>query len=297
MLEVLTMSSGPAVLGVNSHSSGLLLAYRGQLTEARETGLAQVRESAARGQGGPADIGRYIVAVAGLFGGDYTEAMSYAQTVIDNDPAYTAEAALPELIQAAVRAGDYEAAATARKTLSERALAAGTPWALGLRARCEALLTEGADAEGYYLESISQLKRCRMAVDLARAHLLYGQWLRRAKRRRDARHELRTAHDMFAGIGADRLAEWAAAELRATGERARARTPDTAVDLTRQETRVADLAAAGASDSEIAAQLFISPSTVDYHLRKVFRKLHVTSRTQLVGRLRPGASADGPSLG
>ena len=297
MLEVLTMSSGPGLLGVNSHSSGLLLAYRGQLTEARETGLAQVRESAARGQGGPADIGRYIVAVAGLFGGDYTEAMSYAQTVIENDPAYTAEAALPELIQAAVRAGDYEAAATAHKTLSERALAAGTPWALGLHARCEALLAEGAEAEGYYLESISQLKRCRMAVDLARAHLLYGQWLRRAKRRRDARHELRTAHDMFAGIGADRLAEWAAAELRATGERARARTPETAFDLTRQETRVADLAAAGASDSEIAAQLFISPSTVDYHLRKVFRKLHVTSRTQLTGRLGSGSGTDGPSPG
>ena len=297
MLEVLTMSCGPAVLGVNSRSSGLLLAYRGHLTEARATGLAQVRESAARGQGGPADIGRYIVAVADLFGGDYAAAMSSAQTVIEDDPAYTAEVTLPELIQAAVRAGDYEAAATAHKTLSERALAAGTPWALGLRARCEALLAEGADAEGCYLESISQLKRSRMAVDLARAHLLYGQWLRRAKRRRDARHELRTAHDMFAAMGADRLAAWAAAELRATGERARARTPETAVDLTPQETRVADLAAAGASDSEIAAQLFISPSTVDYHLRKVFRKLNVTSRTQLAGRLGSGPAADGPSLG
>ena len=232
MLEVLTMSCGPGVLGVNSRSNGLLLAYRGHLTEARATGLAQVRESAERGQGGPADIGRYIVAVADLFGGDYAAAMSYAQTVIENDPAYTAEGALPELIEAAVRAGDYEAAATAHKTLSERALAAGTPWALGLRARCEALLAEGADAEGCYLESISQLKRCRMAVDLARAHLLYGQWLRRAKRRRDARQELRTAHDMFAAMGADRFAERAAAELRATGERARARTPETAVDLT-----------------------------------------------------------------
>jgi DNA-binding CsgD family transcriptional regulator len=227
-----------------------------------------------------------------LFGGDYATAMSAAKTVIENDPAYTTEVALPELIQAAVRAGDYEAAAAAHKTLSERALAAGTPWALGLRARCEALLAEGADAEGCYLESISQLKRSRMAVDLARAHLLYGQWLRRARRRRDARQELRTAHDMFAAMGADGLAEWAAAELRATGERARARTPETAVDLTPQEARVADLAAAGASDSEIAAQLFISPSTVDYHLRKVFRKLNVTSRTQLGGRLLSGTAAD-----
>jgi DNA-binding CsgD family transcriptional regulator len=297
MLEVLTMSCGPGVLGVNSRSNGLLLAYRGRLTEARATGLAQVRESAARGQGGPADIGRYIVAMAGLFGGDYAAARSYGQTVIEDDPAYTAEGTLPELIEAAVRAGDYEAAATAHKTLSERALAAGTPWALGLRARCEALLAEGADAEGCYLESISQLKRCRMAVDLARTHLLYGQWLRRAKRRRDARHELRTAHDMFAAMGADRFAGQAAAELRATGERARARTPETAVDLTPQETRVADLAAAGASDSEIAAQLFISPSTVDYHLRKVFRKVNVTSRTQLAGHLLSGPAAARPSPG
>jgi DNA-binding CsgD family transcriptional regulator len=294
MLEVLTMNSGPAVLGVNSRGSGLLLAYRGRLTEAHATGLAQVRESAARGQGGPADIGRYIVAVADLFGGDYEAAMSSAQTVLEDDPAYTAEVTLPELIQAAVRAGDYEAAATAHKTLSERALAAGTPWALGLRARCEALLAEGADAEGFYRESISQLKRSRMAVDLARAHLLYGQWLRRAKRRRDARYELRTAHDMFAAMGADQLAGWTAAELRATGEHARARTPETAVDLTPQETRVADLAATGAPDSEIAAQLFISPSTVDYHLRKVFRKLNVTSRTQLASRMLSGPAAGRP---
>ncbi len=233
--------------------------------------------------------------MADLFGGDYAAAMSSAETVIENDPAYTAEVALPELIEAAVRAGDREAAATAHKTLSERALAAGTPWALRLRARCEALLAEGADAEGCYLESISQLKRSRMAVDLAHAHLLYGQWLRRAKRRRDARQELRTAHEMFAAMGAERFAKQAAAELRATGESAR--TPETAIDLTPQEARVADLAAAGASDSEIAAQMFISPSTVDYHLRKVFRKLNVTSRTQLAGRLRSGPGADGASLG
>jgi DNA-binding CsgD family transcriptional regulator len=290
MLEVLTMSSGPAVLGVNSRSNGVLLAYRGQLTEARSTGLAQVRESADRGQDGPADIGRYIVAMTDLFGGDYEAAMSSALTVIDDDPAYTAEGTLPELIEAAIRAGDRETAATAYKTLSERALAAGTPWALGLRARCEALLAEGADAEGSFLESISQLKRCRMAVDLARTHLLYGQWLRRARRRRDARHELRTGYDMFSLMGADRFAEQAAAELRATGEHARARTPDAEADLTPQEARIADLTAAGASNGEIAAHLFISPSTVDYHLRKVFRKLHVTSRTQLAARLKPASA-------
>jgi DNA-binding CsgD family transcriptional regulator len=291
MLEVLTVTHGPGVLGVNSRSNGVVLAYRGHLTEARATGLAQVRESTDRGQGGPADIGRYIAAMADLFGGDYAAAMSSALTVIGNDPAYTAEGTLPELIEAAFRAGEREVAATAYETLSQRALAAGTPWALGLRARCAALLAEGTDAEDAYLESISQLERCQMAVDLARAHLLYGQWLRRGKRRRGARAELRTAHDMFARMGAERFADLAAAELRATGEHAQVRAPETTVALTPQESRIADLTAAGASNGEIAAQLFISPSTVDYHLRKVFRKLNVTSRTQLADRLKSGHPA------
>ena len=204
--------------------------------------------------------------------------MSYAQTAIEDDPAYTAEGTMPELVEAAVRACDYEAAATAHKTLSECALAAATPGRSGAR-RCEALLADGADVEGYDLESISQLRRSRMAVDLARSHLLYGQWLRRAKRRREARHELRTANDMFAAMGADRFAGQAAPNCARPASAPAPAPRRLAVDLTPQETRVADLAAAGASDSEIAAQLFISPSTVDYHLRKVFRKLHVTSRT------------------
>jgi DNA-binding CsgD family transcriptional regulator len=291
MLEVLTVTHGPGVLGVNSRSNGVALAYRGNITEARATGLAQMRESADRGQGGPADIGRYIAAMADLFGGDHAAATSSALTVFENDPAYTAEGTLPELIEAAFRAGEREVAATAYETMSQRALAAGTPWGLGLRARCAALLSEGADAEDSYRESISQLGQCQMAVDLARTHLLYGQWLRRAKRRRDARHELRTAHDMFARMGAERFADQAAAELRAAGEHAGARTPQTVAALTPQESRIADLAATGASNSEIAAQLFISPSTVDYHLRKVFRKLAVTSRTQLGSRLKSGQEA------
>jgi len=297
MLEMLAVSRGPSVLGVNSSANGVILAYRGNLTEARATGLAQVRESADRGQGAPVNMGRYITAMADLFSGDYAAAMSGALTVFENDPAYTAEICLPELIEAAFRAGEREVAATALETLSRRALAAGTPWGLGLRARCAALLAEGADAEDAYRESISQLERCQMAVDLARAHLLYGQWLRRAKRRRGARAELRTAHDMFARTGAERFAELAAAELRATGEHTRALIPETANALTPQESRIADLTAAGASNSEIAAELFISPSTVDYHLRKVFRKLNVTSRTQLAGRLQAGQDGAGPSSG
>ena len=294
MFEVLAVTHGPGVLGVNSRSNGVVLAYRGDLAEARETGLAQVRESAERGQGGPADIGRYIAAMADLFNGDYATAVSSALTVVENDPAYTAEGTLPELAEAAVRAGDREVAAAAYDTLSLRALAAGTSWGLGLRARCAALLADDADAEDLYLESIRQLERCQMAVDLARTHLLYGRWLRRARRRRDARDQLRTAHDMFARMGAKGFAGLAAAELRAAGERVQSQAPETAVDLTPGESRIADLAVAGASNGEIAAQLFISPATVDYHLRKVFRKLNVTSRTQLAGHLKSW-QAVGPS--
>jgi DNA-binding CsgD family transcriptional regulator len=295
MLDVLTMSHGLGALGLNGRSNGVMLAYRGNLAEARATGFALMRESTSRGLGRAADVGRYIATMADLFDGNYAAATSSALTVLENDPVLTAEGTLPELVEAAFRAGEREVAAAAYETLAQRALAAGTPWALGLRARCAALLAEGADAEDAYRESISQLERCQSAVDLARAHLLYGQWLRRAKRRRGARAELRTAHDMFTRMGAQRFADLAAAELRATGEHARALTPETLDDLTPQESRIADLAAAGASNREMAAQLFISPNTVGYHLRKVFRKLHVTSRTQLAGQLKSGQDAASPS--
>jgi DNA-binding CsgD family transcriptional regulator len=173
--------------------------------------------------------------------------------------------------------------------MSERALAAGTPWALGLRARCAALIDDGERAEEHYQEAVSQLQRSRAVVDLARTHLLFGQWLRRARRRRNARSELRTAWDMFTAMGAEGLAAQAATELRATGERARARSPETSFDLTPREAGVADLAAAGASNTDIAAQLFISPSTVEHHLASVFRKLGITSRIQLAG-IRPASA-------
>jgi DNA-binding CsgD family transcriptional regulator len=287
MRDLLAEGRSPRMLGIDSGGYGLLLEYRGHLTEARAAGVAQVHESTARGQRAPADVGRYIVAVADLFGGDYAGASSTALSVVDDNIAFTSEATLPELVEAAARAGHCQAAGAAYETLSKRTLAAGTPWALGVRARCQALLDENGTAEDAYRESLSQLARSRVTVELARTHLLYGQWLRRAKRRRDARQELRAAQDMFAAMGADRFAELAGTELRATGERARARTPQTSYDLTPQEAHIAGLAAGGASNNEIAAQLFISPSTVDYHLRKVYRKLNVTSRAQLARSLRP----------
>jgi DNA-binding CsgD family transcriptional regulator len=288
--ELIAASRSPGTVGISSRSDGLLLALGGRPSEARAVGVTQVHESTARGQGWLADVGRHIVAVADMSDGHYDAAVTAALPVIEDDSAFTAEWTLPELVEAATRSGDRDVAARAFETLSERALAAGTPWGLGLRARCQALLADGADAEDAYREAISQLRHSRALVDLARTHLLYGQWLRRAKRRRDARHQLRTAHDMFTAMGAEGFAGQAAAELRASGERAHARGPQATFNLTPREASVAELAAEGSSNNEIAAQLFISPNTVEYHLGKVFRKLHVTSRGQLARRL--GTAAD-----
>jgi DNA-binding CsgD family transcriptional regulator len=283
--ELMAASQNPAVLGIDSRHDGLLLAYRGQTAEARAAGLAQIRESTARGQGLGADVGRAIVALADMGAGEFDAAVDEALPVIREDSPFVAELILPELIEAAVRSGHHEVAVDAFATLAARTTTAGTPWALGIRARCQALLADGSDAEAAYLEAIGQLGLSRAVVDLARAHLLYGQWLRRAKRRRDARHHLRIAENMFYTMGASGFADQASGELRATGVRARARTPQTESDLTAQEARAAKLAADGATNNEIAEQLFISPSTVEYHLGKVFRKLGVTSRAQLARRL------------
>jgi DNA-binding NarL/FixJ family response regulator len=287
MGELTAASQSPGMPGTDSRSDGLLLAYRGEIARARAAGLAQIRQATARGQTGRADLGRSIVAIAELRAGQCEAAADAALPVIEHDPPFTAEAILPELIEAAVRSDSQQAAASAYAILAERTRTAGTPWALGIRARCRALLSKDRDAEAAYLDAISQLGRSRAAVDLARAHLLYGHWLRRAKQRRNARRQLRIAEDMFHAIGATSFAEQAAGELRASGERARKRIPQTEFDLTPQEARVANLAADGSTNDEIAEQLFISTSTVEYHLGKVFRKLGVRSRTELAHRL-PG---------
>ena len=164
--------------------------------------------------------------------------------------------------------------------------ATGTDWALGIAARSGALLAEGKRAEKLYVEAIERLGRTRIAIDLARAHLLYGEWLRRERRRIDARNELKVAHELFTDFGMEAFAERARVELEATGERVRKRSMDACEQLTPQELQVARLAAQGNTNREIAAQLFISPNTVEYHLRKAFRKLDVKSRTQLANRLR-----------
>ena len=168
--------------------------------------------------------------------------------------------------------------------------ASGTDWALGMEARCRALLSDGDAADRLYREAIEQLGRSREQVELGRAHLLYGEWLRRERRRLEAREQLRTSLEMFTRMGTDAFAARAERELLATGERVRKRSVETREDLTAQETQIARLAADGLSNVDIGGRLFISQHTVAYHLRKVFSKLDITSRNQL-GRALP-TSAD-----
>src|SRR6202043_3867239 len=192
---------------------------------------------------------------------------------------------LPELAEAASRTADRALLEFALEWLSERTRVISSEWATGIEARVRALASEGEVADSLYRQSIAHLSGTRVRLELARTHLLYGEWLRRERRRLDARKHLRTALEAFTSIGAEAFARRAGRELLATGERARKRTVDTLDQLTPQETQIARLAANGHTNREIAAQLFISPSTVEYHLRKAFRKLAVKSRTQLEARL------------
>jgi len=186
-----------------------------------------------------------------------------------------------ELAEAASRTGDQALVQAALAWLSERTQVTRTDWLLGIEARVHALLSEADTAEREYRESIAYLGRTRLRLEVARGHLLYGEWLRREKRRFEAREQLRTADDMFAAIGADGFAERTRHELLATGETVRKRRDDTRDELTPQEEHIARLALAGRTNPEIGAELFISPRTVEWHLKKVFMKLGITSRKGL----------------
>jgi DNA-binding CsgD family transcriptional regulator len=214
--------------------------------------------------------GRYEAALEGAARGSEASEYGYAA------------ASLPELVEAAVRRGRPEVAAAALSRLEERARAAGTDWALGVLARAQALVH---DDEALFVESIGRLSRTRVGIELARARLLYGEWLRRQDRGVDARDQLRLAHDAFFGAGAEAFAERARRELVATGDTVPRRTIATRDVLTPQEEQIARMARDGQSNPEIGAQLFISPRTVEYHLRKVFTKLGITSRKDLSAAL------------
>jgi DNA-binding CsgD family transcriptional regulator len=267
-------------------SSLFLAGWRGRLAEASELIEASDRDAAARGEGRRIGAGLYAIAVLYNGLGRYELALAAAGKALEYPRELaTSRWALPEQIEAAIRSGMPDAAVAALRLLSATTRASGTDWALGIEARSRALLCENNVAEGLYREAIDRLGRTRVRSELARAHLLYGEWLRREKRRLDARDELRAAHNMLTAIGMEAFAERAARELLATGETARKRTPETADDLTPQEAQIARMARDGASNKQIAAQLFISHKTVEYHLRKVFAKLSITTRADLAGLL------------
>jgi DNA-binding CsgD family transcriptional regulator len=259
------------------------VAFHGREFEAAPLIEATTREVVRRGEGqGGLTFVHWLTAVLYNGLGRYEEALAAAQQAAeDTHASWWRNWGWVELIEAATRCGKAELVAGALGQLSETTSASGTDWALGIEARSRALLTEGEAAERLYHEAIERLERTRVRVDLARAHLLYGEWLRRERRRLDAREQLRTAHTLFTQFGMEAFAERARVELEATGEHARKRSVETRDDLTPREAQISRLAAGGATNQEIAAQLYISPSTVDYHLRKAFRKLGIKSRRKL----------------
>ena len=258
-------------------------ALRGRPAEAAALIDATISEVNLRGEGGGITTAECATALLNNGLGSYEKAMQAAQRATS----YSAELVVPgwaavELVEAAVRSGHNDVAADALRRLAERTTPSGTDWARGVEARSRALLSDGDAAERLYLESIELLGNTRIRTELARAHLLYGEWLRRERRRIDARAQLRIAHDMLEAMGMEAFAERARRELRATGETARKRSVATGVtQLTAQEAQVARMARDGLTNAEIGARLFISPRTAQYHLRKVFTKFGIESRGQL----------------
>ncbi len=259
-----------------------LAAFRGRELQASEMIDTSAKDLARRGEAVGPSLLAWATAVLDNGLGRYEDALAAAQRAGENphELVFPTWAAV-ELIEAATRSGVLERAGGAIKRLSDSAGASGSDWVLGIEARSRALLSDGEAAEALYRQAIDRLGRTRVRVELARAHLLYGEWLRRSRRRLDAREQLRTAHEMFATMGAGGFATRAEHELRATGETARKRSVETSSRLTAQEAQVARLARDGLSNPEIGARLFISRRTVQYHLRKVFTKLDITSRGQL----------------
>jgi DNA-binding CsgD family transcriptional regulator len=246
-----------------------------------------VQEATARGLGRPLNFAAYASSVLYNGLGRHDAARDAAWPAFERDQLGYGPFIVTELAEAASRTGDVALVRAALQWLSERTQMTPTEWALGIQARIRALLSDGEDAEPLYRESIARLGRTRVRAELARAHLLYGEWLRRERRRGEAREQLRTAYEMLDALGIGAFAERARRELLATGETARKRTVETSGQLTAQEAQVARLARDGLSNPQISARMFISTRTVRYHLTKVFTKLGITSRSQL-DRALPG---------
>jgi DNA-binding CsgD family transcriptional regulator len=264
-----------------AYGSVALAAWRGDEVRTRELIHAMVEDAVRRGEGMGVGIGQFLTALLYNGLGRYAEALAAAEVACEFEDLGVLQWALTELVEAASRCGQPGRASAALQRLLETTGTSGTDWALGIEARSRAQLSEDETAETLYREAIDRLSRTRARAELARAHLLYGEWLRRVGRRLDAREQLRTAHTMLAGMGAEAFADRARRELVATGETVRRRASEARFELTAQEAQIARLAADGRTNSEIGAELFISARTVEWHLRKVYPKLGISSRREL----------------
>ncbi len=260
----------------------LLASLRGDQAKAAPLIEATIAEATAGGQGIAVTYAHWAASILANGLGRFADALAAAQQASQDSPAlYVAMWALPELIEAAARTGNTRIARDALARLAAATQAGGTDFGLGIGARSRALVSGGRAAEEGYREAIDRLGRTQLRPELARAHLLYGEWLRRENRRRDARAELRTAYDLFTAMGIEAFAERTRRELLATGDTVRKRTAETASELTAQEAHIARLAGDGRTNVEIGAQLFLSTRTVEWHLAKVYSKLGVGSRREL----------------
>src|ERR687896_362420 len=267
---------------IPAYGALILAAWRGREEEATRLIEATMTEALVRGEAYAVSTAEWARAVLYNGLGRYQDALAAAERASEHtEDLWFYNWGLVELIVAAARSGKPALAANALERLSEMTRASGTEWALGIEARSRAILTDGHAAERLYREGIDRLQRTRIRVELARTHLLYGEWLRRERRPLDAREQLRTAREMFTSMGAEAFAARAERELLATCERAPKRVVETRDDLTAQEAQIARLAGEGLSNPEIGARLFISPRTVEYHLHKVFNKLGISSRHDL----------------
>jgi DNA-binding CsgD family transcriptional regulator len=279
------------------HSALGVAAFRGCEPEARQLIDASAQDSVARGEGMGLSLARWATAVLCNGLALYDDAFVAAQQALeDPDELWFAPWATVELIEAASRTGRTAAAWPALERLAQSTGASRTDWGRAVEARCRALVSHDEVAETLYREAIERLLPTVLRLDLARTQLVYGEWLRRERRHLDAREQLRAADELFSEFGMEGFAERACVELRATGEHVRKRSVETQNDLTAQEEQISELVARGATNQEIAAQLFISPRTVEYHLYKVFRKLGVKSRTQLTRRVLEATSSRSPRV-
>jgi DNA-binding CsgD family transcriptional regulator/tetratricopeptide (TPR) repeat protein len=273
-------------------------AFRGQEAEASKLIDATIGEATRGGQGTAVQYAHWANAVVMNSLGRYEAALAAAVEASDDTPElFVATWALSELIEAASRTGNDELAARALTRLGEQTRSSDSEWALGIETRSRALLSEGEAAERSHREAITRLRRTRLRPELARAHLLYGEWLRREGRRVDAREQLRTAHDMLVAMGAAGFAERARHELLATGAKVRKRADAARDELTPQEELIARLARDGRTNPQIGAELYLSPRTVEWHLKKVFTKLGITSRRALHDALQSPSREGAPAYG